>query len=213
MSLKKYADQELLDRMEKLVHTERKITHLILLHINEIEDRCLHLERGYDGIYSYLTQGLGFSDGAAYRRLQSARLLRQFPALAEKIEEGSLNLSQLTQVQKCLKEASQRGVSVSSLEATQILKNLENKNGHETLRTLAKEFDLPIQCQQKTIPQKDNSIRLELTLSAEQFAELETAKSLLSHICPDGRWADVIFTLAEKFNKQKLGRKSPKVAS
>lgn len=121
---------------------------------------------GYDGMYSYLTKGLGFSDGAAYRRLQSARLLKQLPEVAKKVEDGALNLSQLTQVQKCLKEVSQ----------------------------------------------KDHSVHLEITLSAEQFAELETAKSLLSHICVDGKWPDIIATLAEKYNKKKLGGHTLKIA-
>lgn len=65
MSLKNYSDDVLIQRMEKLVRTERKITHLVLIHINEIEGRKLHLSMGYDGMYSYLTKGLGFSDGAA----------------------------------------------------------------------------------------------------------------------------------------------------
>ncbi|KYG64974.1 hypothetical protein AZI86_12330 [Bdellovibrio bacteriovorus] len=211
MSLRKYTDDELIQRIEKLVRTERRITHLVLLHINEIEDRKIHLERGYDGIYSYLTKGLGFSDGAAYRRLQSARLLRQVPHVAEKIEAGTLNLSQLAQVQKCLKEASQKGLKVSAAKTAKILEKLELKNGFETTKALATEFDLPIQTHQRTIPQKDNSVRLEITLSAEQFAELQMAKQLLSHVCPEGQWSEVIAILAEKFNKRKFGGRSLKV--
>lgn len=213
MSLKKYSNEVLIQRMEKLVRTERKITHLVLIHINEIEERKLHLEMGYGGMYSYLTQGLGFSEGAAYRRLQSARLLKQVPAVAEKIEEGLLNLSQLTQVQKCLKEASDNGKSVSCRQTQEILQRLESKNTFETQKTLAMEFDIPVQAQQKITPQKDHSVRLEITFTAEQFAELETAQSLLSHICIDGQWSDIIATLAEKFNKQKLGRRDLKMAN
>ncbi|KYG63664.1 hypothetical protein AZI86_12605 [Bdellovibrio bacteriovorus] len=205
MSLKFYSNQELIQRIEKLVRTERKITHLVLLHINEIETRKLHLDMGYDGMYSYLTKGLGFSDGAAYRRLQSARLLNQVPEVAEKIEAGTLNLSQLTQVQKCLTEASQKGVVVSAYQATRILEKIENKNGFETLKTLAAEFDIPAQSFTKLTPQKDQSVRLEVTLSEQQFAELELARSLLSHVFPDGQWSDIIGSLAERFNKKKLG--------
>lgn len=213
MSLKNYSNEVLVQRTEKLVRTERKITHLFLIHINEIEERKLHLQMGYDGIYSYLTKGLGFSDGAAYRRLQSARLLKQIPAVAEKNEEGLLNLSQLTQVQKCLKNASKNGEPLSTLQAQEILQKIESKNTFETQKALAIEFDIPAQTQQKIIPQKDNSVRLEVTLTAEQFAELETAKSLLSHICIEGQWSDVIATLAEKFNKQKLGSRNLKLAN
>ncbi len=102
MNLKHFSNTELIARLEKLARTERKITHLILWHILEVEERRIYAELGYDGMYSYLTRGLGYSDGSAYRRLQSARLLKHVPHIAEKIEAGSLNLSQLTQVQKSL---------------------------------------------------------------------------------------------------------------
>lgn len=67
MSLRKYSNEQLVQGLEKLVRTERKITYLVLVHINEIETRQLHLQMGYGGMYAYLTQGLGFSDGAAYQ--------------------------------------------------------------------------------------------------------------------------------------------------
>ena len=109
MTLHNIFNDELILRMQKLVRTERKVMHLVLLHIAEIESRKMYADLGFDGMYSYLTQGLGYSESAAYRRLQSARLLRQVPSVAENIEDGSLNLSQLTQVQKCLKESAKNG--------------------------------------------------------------------------------------------------------
>lgn len=220
--IKSFSSEELVLRMEKLVRTERKITHLVLLYICEIEERKLYADLGYDGMYAYLTKGLGYSDGSAYRRLQSARLLKKIPSVAEKIEEGSLNLTQLTQVQKCLQMSSQNmqrpskdavalgnnsdvskeNVSIEKVSA--LLSKIENKNSFETQKTLATEMDLPIQSHEKIRPQKDDSVRIELTLTAEQFAELEMAKSLLSHICPQATWAEVISMVVSKYNKSKL---------
>lgn len=209
MSLKNISNGELISRMEKLVRTERKITHLILLHILEFEDRKLYADLGFDGMYSYLTRGLGYSEASAYRRLQSARLLRQVPQAADKIENGSLNLSQLTQLQKCLKEQKQKtGEILTVRETLQVLEKIENKNTFETEKVLALEFDRPVQMHDKIRPQKDNTIRLEVTLTEEQFAELEQAKSLLSHICPDGNWSKVISNLAKIYNHRKLTGRS-----
>ncbi|WP_374079002.1 HNH endonuclease [Bdellovibrio bacteriovorus] len=204
IDLKELSNDDLVLRMEKLVRTERKITHLVLLHIAEIESRKIYAEMGYDGMYSYLTRGLGYSEGSAYRRLQSARLLKKVPSISEKIEDGSINLTQLTQVQKCIKENTKSGKSVSVEKAIDVLQKLENKNSFETQKTLALEMNLPVQSHEKIKPQSDDSIRLEVTLTEEQFRELEKAKNLLSHICPDGSWAEVISTLAKKFNQQKL---------
>lgn len=206
MNLKNISNYELTQRLEKLVRTERKITHLVLLHIVEIEERKLYAEMGFDGMYTYLTRGLGYSEASAYRRLQAARLLKQVPSVAEKIESGALNLSQLTQVQKCLKEEAKIGVKASTQRTEEILENLQHKNAFETQKTLAVEFNQPVQKIENLRPQADDSVRIEVTLTAEQFQELEQAKNLLSHICPDGSWADVIATLAKNYNQKKLGK-------
>lgn len=204
MSFKHFSNEEIIQKMQKLIRTERKITHLILLYIIEIEDRRIHAQLGFDSMYTYLTRGLGYSEGSAYRRLQSARLLKEVPGAAKKIESGELNLTQLTHVQKCLNEKTKSGKAISLEKTAEILAKLENKNSFETQKTLSFEMDLPIMAEEKLKPQKDDSIRLEITLSKEQFKELEMAKSLLSHVCPEGTWSEVITTLAKGFNKKKL---------
>ena len=57
-----------------------------------------------------------------------------------------------------------------------------------------------------TKPQKDDTIRIEFTLTREQFEALKQAQSLLSHQCPDGSWSEVITQLAKKFNQSKMGK-------
>ncbi|HEY1079997.1 MAG TPA: HNH endonuclease [Bdellovibrio sp.] len=203
-SLNNISNAELISRIEKLARTERKITHLILLHVAEIEDRKLYAELGYDSIYTYLTRGLGYSEGAAHRRVQSARLLKKTPEISQRIEDGSLNLSQLAQVQKCLKEHNNSDKGISYEATLNILEKLENKNNFETEKVLALAFDRPVQTFESVKPQQDDSVRLQITLTKEQFAELEQAKSLLSHICHEGHWADVIGALAKIYNDKKL---------
>ncbi|MGZ3817143.1 MAG: hypothetical protein ACXVCR_14750, partial [Bdellovibrio sp.] len=205
ISLSNISNLELISRMEKLVRTERKITHMILQYILEMEERKLYADLGYDGMYTYLTRGLGYSEASAYRRLQSARLLRKVPEISTNIEEGNLNLSQLTQVQKCLKEKKKKtGKSISSQDTLLVLEKIQNKNTFETEKVLAMEFDRSFQAHERVQPQKNDSVRIEITLTQEQFSELEQAKSLLSHICPDGNLADVISTLAKIYNRKKL---------
>lgn len=55
-------------------------------------------------------------------------------------------------------------------------------------------------------PQRDDSVRLELTLTQEQMDLLIQTKYLLSHKFPDGKWADVITYLAEKHVKKIFGK-------
>lgn len=206
-SLAFVSNTELIQRLEKLVRTERKITHFVLAHIAEIEKRRIYADLGFDGMYTYLTRGLGCSEGSAVRRLQSARLLMRVTGVAEKIELGSLNLSQLTQVQKCLKESRKIGESISNERTLEILEKIEHKNSFDTEKTLATEMNMPIQEVERVKPQKNESVRIEITLSQEEFAELERAKSLLSHICHGGSLGEVIGVLAKKYNQSKLQSK------
>lgn len=201
--LKSLSNSDLISRMNKLVRTERKITHLVLQYILEIEERRIYAELGFDGMYSYLVRGLGYSEGSAYRRLQSARLLKQVPEVALKIEDGSLNLSQMTQVKKCIDERTKKGRVVLASATIQAIEKVAHQNTFETQKVLAKEFDLPIVQHENIKPQKDESVRLEITLSKDQFEQLESAKNLLSHICHEGNWADVICHLAKVYNKNK----------
>lgn len=202
MDLSQIGNHELLGRLEKLSRTERKITHFILWHILEIDNRKLYLDRGFSSCFEYLTQGLGYSEGSANRRLQSARLLKQVPEIANKIEAGSLNLSQLAQVQKCLRVKKKAGDAVSTVKTQEILSLVENKSAFETQKVLAKEFNYPIEVSEKIQPQRNNSVKLEVVFTEEQIKDLELAKSLLSHSCPEGTWAEVISYLAKNHNKK-----------
>ncbi len=182
MNLSEIGNHELLNRLEKLSRTERKITHLILCHILEVESRKLFADRGFSSCFEYLTQGLGYSEGSANRRLQSARLLRQLPEIGEKIEAGSLNLTQLSQLQRCIR--------------------LQKKSGEAITPEKAQEFNIDLRSIERLIPQKNNSIKLEILFTEEQMKELELAKSMLSHVYPQGTWAEVISYLAKSHNKK-----------
>lgn len=218
INFKYVSNSELISRMEKLVRSERKITHLVLVHIAEVEARKLYADLGYDCMYTYLTRGLGYSESSAYRRLQSARFLKQLPEnagteVADRLEEGRLNLTQLSQVQKSVKESQKQGNKISTEKTLEILNKLENQNAFSTEKILAQEMGRPIQTQEKIRPQKDESVRLELTLTQEQFRDLEQAKSLLSHVCPEGSWSEVIAMLVRNYNQKKLGIEKTKKTS
>ena len=206
MDLSLISNSELLKRLEKLACIERKITHLILWHINEVESRRLYAELGFDSMFKYLTQSLGYGEDSAYRRLQAARLLKQAPKVAEKLESGALNLTQLTQVQKCIKQELKEGRKVDLKTTEAVLEKIENKTSFETLKCLAKEFNQPIQIQETVKPQQDNSVRLEITFTEEQMEILKKAKDALSHVLPDNNWADLFAHLAKKHLQKEFGK-------
>jgi hypothetical protein len=107
------------------------------------------------------------------------------------------------------KAEKKKGVEVDSQKVTEILATHENKSTFESERILAWEFNEPIKTHDRVKPQQDESVRIEVTFSKEQFAILQQAQSLLSDICPEGGWSAVLTALAEKYNQTQLGKRTP----
>ena len=182
--------------------------HLVLMHILEIMNRKLYADLGFDSMYTMMTKKYGYSEASAIRRIDAAKLLKSVPEVADRIKSGTLNLSQACLLQKCLESDAKKGEATSAAKTQEILKKLEDCNGFETRQVLAREFDIPIKIQDIVRPQKDGSVRLEITLTKEQFEELKDAKSFLSHVVHYGSWAEVISALATKLNQSKRGKQN-----
>ena len=60
----------------------------------------------------------------------------------------------------------------------------------------------------KTLVQSDESVRLEITLSKEQWEKLKTARELLSNSLPYGSWDQMLEYISDQVIKQKTKSKS-----
>ncbi|MEK2688579.1 HNH endonuclease [Bdellovibrio sp. GT3] len=206
MDLASISNFELLNRVEKLALSERKITHLILWHLVEIESRRLYIDLGFTSLYKYLTGHLRYSEDAAYRRIQAARLLKKLPNIEKSIEVGDLSLTQLTQVQKCLAKSAADGIVVTNEKAKDVLESIQRKSSYETQKILAIEFNHPIQDKEILKPQRNETVRMEITFSEEQMNELNQLKEMLSHVLPNPTWSELISYLVKSNIKKKLGK-------
>src|SRR3954468_5394336 len=93
----------LISKLKELVVTERKITSRILLYLKEVEKRKLHLEMGFATLFDFCVKELKYSSSAASRRISALRILTAVPSIQEKLENGSINLSTLNQVQNFIR--------------------------------------------------------------------------------------------------------------
>jgi hypothetical protein len=204
MNLEKLSNEELALNLKALISKEREILSEILEHILEIDRRKFYLKMAYSSLFDYLTKHLGYSAGSAQRRIDAARLMKEIPELSQKLENGSLNLSQVSLVQKAIR---QKKVQISNKR--EILESLENKSFSESQSIVSKAFDLEIKEETKITNQKDESIRLEITLTKSQWEKLQEMKSLLPN--GSGEWSDVFEYLADKVIAQKTkARTAPK---
>lgn len=112
-SLRSLSDHDILTRTHDLVVKERGVTLTVLLHLNEIERRHLHLKRGHRSMFDYCTAGLGYSASAASRRIRTARCVARFPELYSLLQANEVNLSTVSQVSKILTAQNARDVFAS----------------------------------------------------------------------------------------------------
>jgi 5-methylcytosine-specific restriction endonuclease McrA len=102
LSLRSLSDHEVLSRVTELTRRERSLTLHVLLHLNEIERRLLHLKLGCASMFDYCTSRLGYSASAASRRIRTARCVARFPEVFALLETNDVNLSTISQASRVL---------------------------------------------------------------------------------------------------------------
>lgn len=211
MNLKTFSNQQLESHLKNLVQQERELLHDIVLTIKEIDTRRYYIGLGYPSLFEYLTKSVGYSAGAAQRRIDAARLLKDVPVLAEKIQTGEIHLNQVAVLQKAIRQSQKEGKSVTKEQKAELIEMTAGKTHQQTEQLVAQSLNLEISLQTKQIHQADESVRLELTLSKSQYEKLEKAKELLSHSVPTGNLASFLEYLTDKVIQQKTKISSAKV--
>ena len=98
-SLSGLPDQVLLAHTRSLVLHEQALQLAVLDHLREIHARHLHLRLGFSSLFDYAVRELGYSEGAAWRRIKAMRLCIETAGTRERLQDGSLTLSAAAQLQ------------------------------------------------------------------------------------------------------------------
>ncbi len=191
-------------KIKSLAQAEREILCEVLEHIKEADVRRLYLDFAYPSLFSYLVGACGYSAGAAQRRIDAARLLKIEPLLADKIESGEINLGQVTLLQKAIREKS-KTEKVTAEDKRKLISRLSHKTNAETQSLIAQEFNIKLKEAPKETHQKDESVRLEITLTKEQWEKLQKARDLASNATQSNDWSRLLEYLSDKLIKQKEG--------
>jgi len=205
-------NQELIDKLQVFVSLEKKTTAEIVAVIAEVDRRKLFLDLGHTSLFSYLTTELGHTPASAQRRIDAARMLSVVPELKTDLQTGALNLMQISVVSQGLRQKKKEDskVSVGVSEKREILMRVKGLDLMQTQRLVSQALDLDVQIQERKHVQKDESLRVELTLSKEQQARLQRAREILSHKHPSLGWAELFSVLAEDFMRRRDPRREPK---
>ncbi len=210
MNLNNLTNQKLDEHLKSLVTSEREILSDILVHIKEVDRRKLFLVFGFGSLFEYLTKSVGYANGCAQRRIDAARLSLDVPDVILKIESGELNLSQMTLVQKAIRQVqSKSGAKVNSAVKEKLVCDIATKSFSESEVIVAQTFNLELKESTTTRHQRDESVRLEVTLSKAQWEKMLKMRELLSHSLPDGSWDQVLEYVSDRVIRQKDKSRMP----
>jgi hypothetical protein len=87
------SDAVLLRDLAALVARDRLTTATLLAHIAEVDARQLYVPAGYPSMHAYCVDELRFSEDEAKKRIQAARVAREYPAIFHALAEGRLHLT------------------------------------------------------------------------------------------------------------------------
>jgi hypothetical protein len=166
-------------KLLKMVKLERRITSKILDLLQAIENNRSYLEWGYSSLFEYLVKGLGYSESLAYQRKAAIKICEVLPEVKEKLDNGSLSLTTLAKANKVL--------NLKTIpEKRELLLELENKPSLEVDKILAREMPLELK---SPGPAKryvnENTVRVTLDFSENDYKKLERLKALKSHQTTD----------------------------
>jgi len=101
--MKEVSNKELVEALKKLKGRENEIIAELIKYLSEIDSRKLYREEGYPSLFAYCCKALGYSEGAAYRRIAAARVYRNTPEVYTKLKSGELTLCALVELSKVIK--------------------------------------------------------------------------------------------------------------
>ena len=106
-----------------------------LHHLAEIDSRKLYFRRGFSSLFDYAVKELGYSEGAAYRRIKAMKLCQDMPKTENRLQSGRLSLSTACQLQvffeKQVKKAREEKKQSLLLKTSQ--RPVEEREGEKTV--------------------------------------------------------------------------------
>jgi hypothetical protein len=199
-------DTTLHENALRLASRERLVTEEILLHLREIDRRRIYFAYGVTTLHSYCTKILNYSEGSASRRVNAARLLGDLPEIAEKLRDGTLNLSNLSTAQTFIRAEEKRlGTAVPLEEKRELVASVENKTQFEAERLLAERLPDACVSRDRRRALANGEVEYSFVANAEFQANYQRALELSSHKRNDSSMLSLLNLVLQDY----IGRHAP----
>ena len=170
---KALGNQELLSRTKFLVQKEREVHVQVLRHLREIESRKLYFSQGFSSLFDYAVRELGYSEGAAFRRIKAMRLCRDLPEAEERIQSGKLSLSSASQLQNFFEK--QKKAQLKREKAVESVNRLESEKPPQRVLPQTSRRADPEESAQRFLAKTPKRIESENPAQSEESRSLENA--------------------------------------
>ncbi len=171
-SLSHLSDSALDRALPAVAARDHASTAELLAHIAEFDERKRYLPAGYASMFAYCVGSLHFSEDAAYKRIQAARIARGFPAIFPALASGRVHLTGVNLLAPHLTEES----------AGALLEAATHKSKAEIERLLAERYPRP------ELPARVQAIPLPApTFSVEGLAPAQVEPPEVPELAPAAR--------------------------
>ncbi len=164
--LSEISNEKLVLKLKEFKDTENVTVANIVYYLSELDNRKLYRDLGYSSLFSYCTDALGYSESAAYRRVQAARFLRTNPQVYDSIKSGKLSLSAVAEIAKIKEDAAKN----------ELLKESEGKSVR-AVQVLAAKYQSPVKSKRETIRAKKVIVSEEPTLFSPKADLIQTKET------------------------------------
>ncbi|MBI3017837.1 MAG: HNH endonuclease [Deltaproteobacteria bacterium] len=229
--ISKLKDKELVEKFGVLVREEKEATASVVAHLSEIDRRKLYALEGYSSLFNYCVEKYHYSESAAYRRIQAARIYPKFPEILNLLKEGKLNLVTLSLIEPYLDqqgtELINKILDKSKREVEDILSelSLRKENIQDVIRRLPMKRAVLEKTAQnftstggsekigKNEVQEIRKVKIEFVADEEVAKLIQRAKEVLRHKYPQGKLEDLVreafeLLLEKKDPERKIQRDS-----
>ena len=184
--LKNHSDPQLLQQTKTLSQKERTIISKVISHLEEINNRKLFVDLGYNSLLKFCVGELKNSESTAYRRIKTIKLARAVPEIKDELKSGALNIGQTSMAQGLLD-----GRKIDEERKKEFIEDIKNKTVKESEDLIREKLKLP---KRKTY--------IKIEVSKETKARWNEAKARLAHLnLTDEQLLDNL--LEEKFRSNK----------
>jgi hypothetical protein len=115
--VKSFNNKELLASSEAHVKNERQAYEFTNWHFDEIQSRKLYISCGYESLYKMLVGFYKYCEASAYQRVRVINLIEEVPEIAESLNLGELNITNLDRAQSFIKSYEKKNNSLKLFSA------------------------------------------------------------------------------------------------